>query len=123
MKYPYEYRLYIVLKRLDILGGPIAPWFGQPGLGVQFFTGPTEGNVESLVRWFGRIISGGLIAHRRRQRLVRKGGVVEMRRIRGKWEVDYRVCERGEAGFVTSRKVRFELFYCMGSGTLSKGGV
>ncbi|KAL8710652.1 MAG: hypothetical protein Q9220_004876 [cf. Caloplaca sp. 1 TL-2023] len=47
-EYPYNYHIYTVLKRLDILGGPIAPWFGQPGLGTQFYTGDV-GNVLSLV--------------------------------------------------------------------------
>lgn len=48
-EYPYNYHIYTVTKRLDVLGGPIAPWFGQPGLGVQFFTGAI-GNVMTLVR-------------------------------------------------------------------------
>ncbi|KAL8834019.1 MAG: hypothetical protein Q9176_007711 [Flavoplaca citrina] len=47
-EYPYNYRIYTVRKRLDVLGGPIAPWFGQPGLGVQFFTGAI-GNVRTLI--------------------------------------------------------------------------
>ncbi|KAL8992699.1 MAG: hypothetical protein Q9169_006901 [Polycauliona sp. 2 TL-2023] len=47
-EYPYNYHIYTVLKRLDVLGGPIAPWFGQPGLGVQFYTGAI-GNVRTLV--------------------------------------------------------------------------
>ncbi|KAI4190115.1 MAG: hypothetical protein LQ346_004985 [Caloplaca aetnensis] len=46
--YPYNYRIYTVLKRLDVLGGPIAPWFGQPGLGVQFYTGGI-GDIRTLV--------------------------------------------------------------------------
>ncbi|KAL9001736.1 MAG: hypothetical protein Q9188_005296 [Gyalolechia gomerana] len=47
-EYPYNYRIYTVLKRLDVLGGPIAPWFGQPGLGTQFYTGAI-GNVRTLI--------------------------------------------------------------------------
>ncbi|KAL8868145.1 MAG: hypothetical protein Q9174_005183 [Haloplaca sp. 1 TL-2023] len=47
-EYPYNYHIYTALKRLDVLGGPIAPWFGQPGLGVQFFTGAI-GNMMTLV--------------------------------------------------------------------------
>ncbi|KAL8934758.1 MAG: hypothetical protein Q9216_005750 [Gyalolechia sp. 2 TL-2023] len=47
-EYPYNYRIYVVLKRLDVLGGPIAPWFGQPGLGTQFYTGAI-GNVRTLI--------------------------------------------------------------------------
>ena len=56
------------------------------------------------------------------QRLCREvaweGGVVEMRWMggNGKWI-------KGGAGLVTSRKVRFELFYCVGSGSLSTGKV
>ena len=46
--YPYNYHIYTVLKRLDVLGGPIAPWFDQPGLSVQFFTG-SIGNVRTLI--------------------------------------------------------------------------
>lgn len=48
-EYPYSYHVYTVRKRLDVLGGPIAPWFGQPGLGVQVFTGAI-GNVMTLIQ-------------------------------------------------------------------------
>jgi hypothetical protein len=37
-----------VLKPLTVVGGPIAPWFGQPGLGAQFYTGGT-GNIMTLI--------------------------------------------------------------------------
>lgn len=33
---------------LTVVGGPIAPWFGQPGLGAQFYTGDT-GNITVLI--------------------------------------------------------------------------
>jgi hypothetical protein len=33
---------------LTVVGGPIAPWFGQPGLGAQFYTGAI-GNISTLV--------------------------------------------------------------------------
>jgi len=46
--YPYNYHVYKVAKPLEVLGGPIAPWFGQPGLGAQFYTGYT-GNILSLL--------------------------------------------------------------------------
>ena len=46
--YPYEYHIYTVIKPLDVEGGPIAPWFGQPGLGAQFYTGYT-GNIMKLL--------------------------------------------------------------------------
>lgn len=38
----------MVKQPLTVLGGPIAPWFGQPGLGAQFYTGDT-GNIMSLI--------------------------------------------------------------------------
>jgi hypothetical protein len=34
-RYPANYHVYRVLKEFEALAGPIAPWFGQPGLGVQ----------------------------------------------------------------------------------------
>ncbi|MCJ1338804.1 hypothetical protein MMC09_004093 [Bachmanniomyces sp. S44760] len=46
--YPYNYHIYEVIKDLDVLGGPIAPWFGQPGLGAQFYTGYI-GNIMTLM--------------------------------------------------------------------------
>lgn len=46
--FPYNYHIYKVLKSLPVVGGPIAPWFGQPGLGAQFFTGET-GNIMKLI--------------------------------------------------------------------------
>ncbi|KAL9594172.1 MAG: hypothetical protein Q9219_007185 [cf. Caloplaca sp. 3 TL-2023] len=47
-QYPYGYHVYNVTKSFNVLGGPIRPWFGQPGLGTQFFTGGA-GNVISLI--------------------------------------------------------------------------
>ncbi|KAF2213554.1 hypothetical protein CERZMDRAFT_117258 [Cercospora zeae-maydis SCOH1-5] len=35
-EYPYNYRVYIVSRSLSVQGGPIAAWFEQQGLGVQF---------------------------------------------------------------------------------------
>ena len=46
--YPYNYHVYAVLKPLPVVGGPIAPWFGQPGLGAQFYTGDV-GNMLTLM--------------------------------------------------------------------------
>ncbi|KAJ4245026.1 hypothetical protein NW762_014234 [Fusarium torreyae] len=46
--FPYNYHVYRVIKPLTVVGGPIAPWFGQPGLGAQFFTGDV-GNVKALL--------------------------------------------------------------------------
>jgi hypothetical protein len=34
--FPYNYHVYRVLKPFVALAGPIAPWFGQPGQGVQY---------------------------------------------------------------------------------------
>ena len=54
--YPYNYHVYKVLKPLTVVGGPVAPWFGQPGLGAQFYVGGT-GNVLKLIDggWLGRV--------------------------------------------------------------------
>ncbi|KAJ2894201.1 uncharacterized protein MKZ38_007841 [Zalerion maritima] len=35
-RYPYNYHIYRVAKAFTVLSGPIAPWFGQPGHGVQY---------------------------------------------------------------------------------------
>ena len=42
----YNYRVYSVVKPLVVLAGPIAPWFGQPGAGVQYML---YKNVATLV--------------------------------------------------------------------------
>ena len=34
--YPFNYHVYEVLRPFIVLAGPIAPWFGQMGMGVQF---------------------------------------------------------------------------------------
>ena len=49
LEFPYNYHLYEVTKPLVVLGGPIAPWFGQPGLGAQFYVGAT-GNIMTLIK-------------------------------------------------------------------------
>lgn len=46
--YPYSYHVYEVRKPIEVEGGPIAPWFGQPGLGAQFWVGAT-GNILALL--------------------------------------------------------------------------
>ncbi|ESZ93173.1 hypothetical protein SBOR_6452 [Sclerotinia borealis F-4128] len=46
--FPYAYHVYRVMQDLEVVGGPIAPWFGQPGLGTQFFTG-SDKPVEWLI--------------------------------------------------------------------------
>ncbi|KAK4247914.1 hypothetical protein C7999DRAFT_31593 [Corynascus novoguineensis] len=35
-KFPYNYHIYSVVRPLLVLAGPIRPWFGQPGAGVQY---------------------------------------------------------------------------------------
>lgn len=39
--FPYSYHLYRVLQPFTVEAGPIRPWFGQPGLGLQYVTKPT----------------------------------------------------------------------------------
>ncbi|KAJ4150213.1 hypothetical protein LMH87_010972 [Akanthomyces muscarius] len=46
--FPYGYHLYKVIRPFSVVGGPIAPWFGQPGLGAQFYTGGV-GNIMKLI--------------------------------------------------------------------------
>lgn len=46
--FPYGYHIYAVVKPSTVKGGPIAPWFGQPGLGAPFNIGAT-GNVLKLI--------------------------------------------------------------------------
>ena len=48
-EYPYDYHIYTVIKPFKVEGGPIAPWFGQPGLGAQFYVGAT-GNILTLLQ-------------------------------------------------------------------------
>lgn len=36
LRYPYNYHVYRVLQPITVLAGPIAPWFGQRGQGVQY---------------------------------------------------------------------------------------
>jgi hypothetical protein len=43
---PYNYYVYEVLQPLDVVMGPIASWFEQPGLGTQFMT---TGRVMDLI--------------------------------------------------------------------------
>jgi len=44
--YPYNYHVYEVVKSFDVLSGPIAAWFGQPGQGTQYLT---YSNILTLV--------------------------------------------------------------------------
>ncbi|EAA32845.1 hypothetical protein GE21DRAFT_5460 [Neurospora crassa] len=45
-KFPWNYHVYSVIKPFAVLAGPIAPWFGQPGQGVQY---QTYENVATLI--------------------------------------------------------------------------
>ncbi|RSL70138.1 hypothetical protein CEP53_001984 [Fusarium sp. AF-6] len=38
-EFPNNYRVYEVQDNITVIAGPILPWFGQPGLGTQFFLG------------------------------------------------------------------------------------
>lgn len=51
--YPYSYHLYEVAKPFAVDAGPIRPWFGQPGLGLQYVVNaeysPGAAGIPSLV--------------------------------------------------------------------------
>ncbi|KAF2817354.1 uncharacterized protein BDZ99DRAFT_493191 [Mytilinidion resinicola] len=53
-EFPWNYHVYEVEVPFVVLAGPIAPWFGQVGLGVQF---QMEKSVQRLVEggWIGRV--------------------------------------------------------------------
>jgi hypothetical protein len=38
-QFPNNYHVYNVTRMFTVQAGPIRPWFGQPGFGVQFFLG------------------------------------------------------------------------------------
>ncbi|MEU2712966.1 TNT domain-containing protein [Streptomyces sp. NPDC007205] len=40
-KYPFNYHRYRVEQPFTVEAGPIRPWFGQPGLGLQYVTTDT----------------------------------------------------------------------------------
>jgi hypothetical protein len=40
---PFNYYLYMVLKKFSVLAGPTAPWFDQPGGGIQAYLADTTG--------------------------------------------------------------------------------
>lgn len=44
--YPYNYHVYTVSKPVIVVAGPIAPAFGQQGLGLQFLM---PANIMTLV--------------------------------------------------------------------------
>ncbi|MEU9793282.1 TNT domain-containing protein [Streptomyces sparsogenes] len=52
--YPFGYHLYEVTQPIVVEAGPARPWFGQPGLGLQYLTGPsipqlvTDGKLRPL---------------------------------------------------------------------------
>ncbi|KAF8312261.1 hypothetical protein DL93DRAFT_1328910 [Clavulina sp. PMI_390] len=52
--YPYNYHVYKVINSFVVASGPIAPWFGQPGQGVQYASNTSvlnliaTGNIERV---------------------------------------------------------------------------
>ena len=46
--HPWGYHVYNVTREMNVSGGPIAPHFGQPGLGAQFYVGHI-GNIQYLM--------------------------------------------------------------------------
>ncbi|KAF5855568.1 hypothetical protein ETB97_008978 [Aspergillus alliaceus] len=56
-KYPdspeYNYWVWRVKETFNITGGPIAPWFGQPGYGLQFYH---EGGLQELEGTFLELV-------------------------------------------------------------------
>ncbi|EFX02270.1 hypothetical protein CMQ_2319 [Grosmannia clavigera kw1407] len=44
--FPYNYHVYRVIQSFEVEAGPIAPWFGQPGQGVQY---KLNGTILSLI--------------------------------------------------------------------------
>ncbi|KAF9561119.1 hypothetical protein EC968_005835 [Mortierella alpina] len=45
--YPNNYHVYRVVEDFVVLSGPIAPWFGQAGQGVQYLT---PSNIKTLIQ-------------------------------------------------------------------------
>ncbi|MFE0509739.1 TNT domain-containing protein [Streptomyces sp. NPDC058964] len=45
--HPNSYHLYRVTKALSVQAGPARPWFAQPGLGVQYATVKSVGELKS----------------------------------------------------------------------------
>ncbi|MFB6957667.1 TNT domain-containing protein [Streptomyces sp. NPDC056309] len=41
----FNYHLYEVIAPFTVEAGPIRPWFGQPGLGTQYYTSTTVGEL------------------------------------------------------------------------------
>ncbi|KAG6009214.1 hypothetical protein E4U21_003067 [Claviceps maximensis] len=44
---PFNYHVYMVLKALPVTAGCVAPWFEQPGLGIQYLI---NGSVADAIR-------------------------------------------------------------------------
>lgn len=45
-KHPFNYHVYEVVKEFEVLFGPVAAWFGQPGMGTRFVS---EKSVKELL--------------------------------------------------------------------------
>jgi len=43
-----DYFVYEVLKPIEVSDGEIAPWFGQPGMGIQYYLGSGK-SVQQLI--------------------------------------------------------------------------
>jgi hypothetical protein len=46
--YPYSYHLYRVIRPFTVEAGPIRPWFGQRGLGLQYVTKSAVSDLVTL---------------------------------------------------------------------------
>jgi hypothetical protein len=60
-----NYHLYCVVRPFDVAAGPIAPWFGQLGLGLQYKLDPTylpEAGTALSVTWL--LANGYLVEER-----------------------------------------------------------
>lgn len=64
--FPYGYHLYKVIRPFGVVGGPIAPWFGQPGLGRPVLHGRRGQHYEAhrrrLHRALGSVDPGDSLA-------------------------------------------------------------
>ncbi|KAM3152064.1 Conidial surface nicotinamide adenine<br_dinucleotide glycohydrolase nadA [Botrytis cinerea] len=65
--FPNDYHVYRTTQKLILNAGPIAPWFGQPGLGTQFYSGPRT--IADLIgnKTLERVDPSVLISNRQQQ--------------------------------------------------------
>lgn len=50
-RHPFGYHLYVVRRPTDADAGPAAPWFGQPGGGLQYYLNATYYGGEGTIPW------------------------------------------------------------------------